>query len=75
MKYGPELTQFLRIFIPTFAEVAIRQSLAMLLLVYLFAKKKQTNFITGHPKATLLFWFFGYFRCGVWLFFFNVIKI
>ena len=24
-----------------------------------------SNFITGRPKAALLFWFFGDFRCGV----------
>ena len=24
-----------------------------------------SNFIAGRPKATLLFWFFGGFRCGV----------
>ena len=28
-----------------------------------------SNFIAGRPKAVLLFWFFGDFRCGVWLFF------
>ena len=27
-----------------------------------------SNFIAGRPKATLLFWFFGGFRCGVPLF-------
>ena len=27
-----------------------------------------SNFITGRPKAALLFWFFGDFRCGVPLF-------
>ena len=27
-----------------------------------------SNFIAGRPKATLLFWFFGDFRCGVPLF-------
>ena len=27
-----------------------------------------TNFIAGRPKAALLFWFFGDFRCGVPLF-------
>ena len=26
------------------------------------------NFIAGRPKAALLFWFFGDFRCGVSLF-------
>ena len=26
------------------------------------------NFIVGRPKAALLFWFFGDFRCGVSLF-------
>ena len=26
------------------------------------------NFIAGRPKAALLFWFFGGFRCGVPLF-------
>ena len=25
-------------------------------------------FIAGHPKAALLFWFFGDFRCGALLF-------
>ena len=24
-----------------------------------------SNFVTGRPKAALLFWFFGDFRCGV----------
>ena len=28
-----------------------------------------SNFIAGHPEAALLFWFFGGFRCGLWLFF------
>ena len=27
-----------------------------------------SNFIAGRPKAALLFWFFGVFRCGVLLF-------
>ena len=27
-----------------------------------------SNFIAGRPKAALLFWFFGVFRCGVPLF-------
>ena len=27
-----------------------------------------SNFIAGRPKADLLFWFFGDFRCGVPLF-------
>ena len=27
-----------------------------------------SNFIDGRPKAALLFWFFGGFRCGVPLF-------
>ena len=27
-----------------------------------------SNFIAGRPKASLLFWFFGDFRCGVPLF-------
>ena len=27
-----------------------------------------SNFIAGRPKAALLFWFFGEFRCGVPLF-------
>ena len=26
-----------------------------------------SNFIAGRPKAALLFWFFGGFRCGLWL--------
>ena len=27
--------------------------------------KPPSNFIAGRPKAALLFWFFGGFRCGV----------
>ena len=27
-----------------------------------------SNFMVGRPKAALLFWFFGGFRCGVPLF-------
>ena len=27
-----------------------------------------SNFIAGRPKAALLFWFFGVFRCGAVLF-------
>ena len=27
-----------------------------------------SDFIAGRPKAALLFWFFGDFRCGVSLF-------
>ena len=27
-----------------------------------------SNFIAGHPKAALLFWFSGGFRCGVLFF-------
>ena len=30
--------------------------------------KDPSNFIAGLPKAALLFWFFGDFRCGVLLF-------
>ena len=30
--------------------------------------KTPSNFIAGSPKAALLFWFFGGFRCGVPLF-------
>ena len=33
--------------------------------------KAPSNFIAGRPKAALLFWFFGDFRCGalfLWLF-------
>ena len=30
--------------------------------------KAPRNFIAGRPKATLLFWFFSDFRCGVPLF-------
>ena len=29
--------------------------------------KSASNFIDGRPNAALLFWFFGGFRCGVWL--------
>ena len=31
-------------------------------------------FIAGRPKAALLFWFFGGFRCGVWLCFVILIR-
>ena len=31
-------------------------------------KPPASNFIAGRPKAALLFWFFGGFRCGVPLF-------
>ena len=27
-----------------------------------------SNFIVSRPKAALLFWFFGGFRCDVWVF-------
>ena len=30
--------------------------------------RTSSNFIAGRPKAALLFWFFGGFRCGVLLF-------
>ena len=30
--------------------------------------KPPSNFIAGRPKAALLFWIFGGFRCGVPLF-------
>ena len=30
--------------------------------------KPPSNFIAGRPKAAILFWFFGDFRCGVPLF-------
>ena len=29
---------------------------------------RPSNFIAGRPKAALLFWFFGGFRCGVPIF-------
>ena len=31
-------------------------------------RPQPSNFIAGRPKAALLFWFFGGFRCGVPLF-------
>ena len=31
-------------------------------------QKRLFNIIAGRPKAALLFWFFGGFRCGVPLF-------
>ena len=31
-------------------------------------RKKPVIFIAGRPKAALLFWFFGDFRCGALLF-------
>ena len=33
-----------------------------------------SNFIAGRPKAALLFWFFGDFRCGVPLFIVILVK-
>ena len=30
-------------------------------------RRSASNFIAGRPKAALLFWFFGDFRCGVLL--------
>ena len=30
--------------------------------------RRLSNYIAGRPKAALLFWFFGDFRCGVLLF-------
>ena len=30
--------------------------------------KALSNFIAGRPKAAILFWLFGDFRCGVLLF-------
>ena len=38
------------------------------LLTVLLGCKPPSNFIAGRPKAALLFWFFGGFRCGVPLF-------
>ena len=35
---------------------------------YLFKHERTNNNIAGRPKAALLFWFFGDFRCGVPLF-------
>ena len=32
-------------------------------------------FIAGRPKAALLFWFFGDFRCGALLYLFVVIHV
>ena len=34
----------------------------------MYGKPSIVNFIAGRPKAILLFWFFGDFRCGVLLF-------
>ena len=34
----------------------------------LVEESPHSNFIAGRPKAALLFWFFGDFRCGVLLF-------
>ena len=31
-------------------------------------------FIAGRPKAALLSWFFGDYRCGVWLFMVILVK-
>ena len=33
-----------------------------------------SNFIAGSPKAALLFWFFGGYRCGVWLCFVFLVR-
>ena len=36
--------------------------------------KPPSNFIAGCPKAALLFWIFGGFRCGVWLCFVILVR-
>ena len=33
-----------------------------------------SNFNAGLPKAALLFWLFGGFRCGVWLYFVILVR-
>ena len=33
-----------------------------------------SNFIAGRPKAALLFWFLGGFRCGEWLCFVVLVR-
>ena len=40
----------------------------MNIILHLIVSYDMDNFIAGRPKAALLFWFFGGFRCGVPLF-------
>ena len=42
--------------------------LSFLLIYVLIYKYLYALFIAGRPKAALLFWFFGDFRCGALLF-------
>ena len=37
-------------------------------LTWLIIGSNEVIFIAGRPKAALLFWFFGDFRCGALLF-------
>ena len=36
--------------------------------------RPSSNFIAGRPKAVLLFWFLGGFRCAVWLCFVFLVR-
>ena len=104
MRSGTELSQYLRIFLPTLHQKSSHLSGQYLLhrehnlsqpsinvdpvniqrCVHAGLRLVQptppptptpaSNFIGGHPKAALLFWFFGYFRCGVLLFMVILIK-
>ena len=40
----------------------------VMLMTLIFVIKFKVIFIAGRPKAALLFWFFGDFRCGALLF-------
>ena len=66
--------------LPALLFVCIHFVLFLLFVFFFFGEPKQnqgrglvdrkpSNFIAGRPKAVLLFWFFGDFRCGVLLFF------
>ena len=69
--------------LPSLLLVCVLFCLSLLLVVVLSGEPRQkqgrgsvdrklvqapSNFIAGRPKAALLFWFFGGFRCGVPLF-------
>ena len=47
---------------------ALSRDSSLLLILKANILPFKSNFIAGRPKAALLFWFFGGFRCGVPLF-------
>ena len=56
--------------IQTFCDIDLTFCVMIARVSFSELNKSQTlsNFIAGRPKAALLFWFFGNFRRGVWLF-------